>query len=149
MKANRKFVEGEEAVSAVIGVILMVAITVAIAATVYVYVSGMLGGPGTSTPTVGASYNKETMVFQLGTPTESDIAWTSVSCKLVNTSGNTVHWIGTADITEGGSYLAAGDTINIGNLASSVAVAAGYAYTFTLLYNTTGGSMYTYSWTQT
>ncbi len=45
MKANRKFIEGEEeAVSAVIGVILMVAITVAIAATVYVYVSGMIGG---------------------------------------------------------------------------------------------------------
>ena len=42
MKANRKFVEGDEAVSAVIGVILMVAITVAIAATVYVYVSGMV-----------------------------------------------------------------------------------------------------------
>jgi len=50
MKANRKFVEGEEAVSAVIGVILMVAITVAIAATVYVYVSGMLTGPGESAP---------------------------------------------------------------------------------------------------
>ena len=44
MKANRKFREGEEAVSAVIGVILMVAITVAIAATVYVYVTGMIGG---------------------------------------------------------------------------------------------------------
>jgi FlaG/FlaF family flagellin (archaellin) len=42
MKANRKFVEDSEAVSAVIGVILMVAITVAIAATVYVYVSGMI-----------------------------------------------------------------------------------------------------------
>jgi flagellin-like protein len=49
MKANRKFVEEKEAVSAVIGVILMVAITVAIAATVYVYVSGMLGsGPETN-----------------------------------------------------------------------------------------------------
>jgi flagellin-like protein len=35
MKANRKFVEGEEAVSAVIGVILMVAITVEISARVY------------------------------------------------------------------------------------------------------------------
>lgn len=40
MKANRKFKEEENAVSAVIGVILMVAITVAIAATVYVYVAG-------------------------------------------------------------------------------------------------------------
>ena len=53
MKANRKFVEGnEEGVSAVIGVILMVAITVAIAATVYVYVSGMIGGTSESTPTI-------------------------------------------------------------------------------------------------
>ena len=49
MKANRKFKANEEAVSAVIGVILMVAITVAIAATVYVYVSGMIGGGLTST----------------------------------------------------------------------------------------------------
>ena len=52
MKANRKFIEEEDAVSAVIGVILMVAITVAIAATVYVYVSGMLGTGPATTPTV-------------------------------------------------------------------------------------------------
>jgi len=55
MKANRKFVDGEEAVSAVIGVILMVAITVAIAATVYVYVSGMIGGQSGKTTTVTMS----------------------------------------------------------------------------------------------
>ena len=53
MKANRKFVEGREAVSAVIGVILMVAITVAIAAAVYMYVMGMMGGTtSTSTPSI-------------------------------------------------------------------------------------------------
>jgi len=51
MKANRKFKE-EKAVSAVIGVILMVAITVAIAATVYVYVSGMLGGGAQKAPSM-------------------------------------------------------------------------------------------------
>jgi FlaG/FlaF family flagellin (archaellin) len=45
MKANQKFVEHEGAVSAVIGVILMVAITVAIAATVYVYTSGLGSTP--------------------------------------------------------------------------------------------------------
>ena len=45
MKANKKFVEETEAVSAVIGVILMVAITVAIAATVYVYVTGLTSSP--------------------------------------------------------------------------------------------------------
>jgi flagellin-like protein len=43
----------DEAVSAVIGVILMVAITVAIAATVYVYTSSMMGGGSTiPTPTI-------------------------------------------------------------------------------------------------
>jgi len=45
MKANRKFKENKEAISAVIGVILMVAITVAIAAVSFVYFTGMLGGP--------------------------------------------------------------------------------------------------------
>jgi flagellin-like protein len=49
MKANKKFIEEDEAVSAVIGVILMVAITVAIAATVYVYVSGLASSPGSDT----------------------------------------------------------------------------------------------------
>ena len=59
MKANRKFIEGDErAVSAVIGVILMVAITVAIAATVYVYVSGMLGGSQNKAPSM--AFNKQT-----------------------------------------------------------------------------------------
>ena len=52
MKANRKFVEKEAGVSAVIGVILMVAITVAIAATVYVYVSGMMGTGQEAAPTL-------------------------------------------------------------------------------------------------
>jgi FlaG/FlaF family flagellin (archaellin) len=51
MKANRKFkIDEDDAVSAVIGVILMVAITVAIAATVYVYVSGMIGTSPQSAP---------------------------------------------------------------------------------------------------
>ncbi|MEF8847621.1 MAG: type IV pilin N-terminal domain-containing protein [Candidatus Thermoplasmatota archaeon] len=43
MRPLRNLKNREDAVSAVIGVILMVAITVAIAATVYVYVSGMIG----------------------------------------------------------------------------------------------------------
>jgi FlaG/FlaF family flagellin (archaellin) len=43
MKANKKFTENDSAVSAVIGVILMVAITVAVGSTVFVYVSGLSG----------------------------------------------------------------------------------------------------------
>jgi len=42
----------EEAVSPVIATILMVAITVVLAAVLYVMVSGLIGGPGTSKPTV-------------------------------------------------------------------------------------------------
>ena len=40
MKANQRFVNGDDAVSPVIAVILMVAITVVLAATVYLWVSG-------------------------------------------------------------------------------------------------------------
>ena len=50
MKSKKyEFRQDNNAVSAVIGVILMVAITVAIAATVYVYTSQMMGG-GTTIP---------------------------------------------------------------------------------------------------
>lgn len=50
MKANRKFLLGDdEAVSPVIAVILMVAITVVLAATVYVWVSGF-GSSSNSSP---------------------------------------------------------------------------------------------------
>ena len=45
MNSNKFFIENREAISAVIGVILMVAITVAIAATTFIYFTGMLGPP--------------------------------------------------------------------------------------------------------
>ena len=44
MKANRKFSKDEEAVSPVIGVILMVAITVILAGVIAEFVFGMVGG---------------------------------------------------------------------------------------------------------
>ena len=72
MKANRKFVKGEEAVSAVIGVILMVAITVAIAATVYVYVSGMLDEPGSSAPALSWTINDANNELTLSAGSASD-----------------------------------------------------------------------------
>ena len=142
MKANRKFVEGKEAVSAVIGVILMVAITVAIAATVYVYVSGMLGGQGTTTPTVGVTYSPSTKQFTIGNPSASDIKWTDVACKLIN--GSVVTWEKT--ITKGGLYVTAGDVIDV---SAAIGMDTGHTYTFSLLYNVTSGAMYTYTWTQT
>ena len=84
MKANRKFKDGEEAVSAVIGVILMVAITVAIAATVYVYVSGMMGGQEDITPVITftqedkADTNKLTVI----SADPGDLTWTDLKIKI-------------------------------------------------------------------
>jgi flagellin-like protein len=56
MKANQKFLNGgDEAVSPVIAVILMVAITVVLAATVYVWVSGFGSQSGTPAKTISMS----------------------------------------------------------------------------------------------
>jgi archaeal type IV pilus assembly protein PilA len=56
MKANQKFLKGDdEAVSPVIAVILMVAITVVLAATVYVWVSGFSGGQGSAAKSMALS----------------------------------------------------------------------------------------------
>ncbi len=97
MKANRKFVEGDEAVSAVIGVILMVAITVAIAATVYVYVSGMIGGGTESTPSMAfARDNANDKIYV--TSSATGIAWSDVSIKMDDATA-TATMNGTAYVT--------------------------------------------------
>jgi len=62
MKANRKFSKDEEAVSPVIGVILMVAITVILAAVIAAFVFGMGGNLTEAPPSVSlvASSNSAT-----------------------------------------------------------------------------------------
>lgn len=55
MKANRKFVQADEAVSPVIAVILMVAITVVLAATVFVLVSDIGSNTSKNAPQMGWS----------------------------------------------------------------------------------------------
>jgi len=86
MKANRKFIQADErAVSAVIGVILMVAITVAIAATVYVYVSGMIGGTKTQTPNVACTTDATANRIQVATA-DSNIKWKDIVVTMDNTS---------------------------------------------------------------
>jgi len=89
MKANRKFIEADErAVSAVIGVILMVAITVAIAATVYVYVSGMIGGTKNQTPNVACTTDSTSNRIQVATA-DSNIKWKDI---VVTADNTTVNW---------------------------------------------------------
>jgi flagellin-like protein len=79
MKANRKFIEADDrAVSAVIGVILMVAITVAIAATVYVYVSGMIGGTKNQTPNVACTTDSTANKVTIATA-DANIKWADIT----------------------------------------------------------------------
>ena len=75
MKANRKFKQENEAVSAVIGVILMVAITVAIAATVYVYVSGMLTPGGQKNPELAAIADDVNNRITITKISEDNLEW--------------------------------------------------------------------------
>ena len=90
MKANRKFKQADErAVSAVIGVILMVAITVAIAATVYVYVSGMIGGTKTQTPNVACTTDATANKITVATA-DANIKWKDVVITL--DSNASTHW---------------------------------------------------------
>ena len=112
MKANKKFVEGDEAVSAVIGVILMVAITVAIAATVYVYVSGMMGGAAEKAPTI--TFTKDESRDTL-TVVQADvgISWSDVFMNATGTGG-TVGYNNTHGQT---GEVTAGDTIDFSGSA--------------------------------
>ena len=118
MKANRKFRDADNAVSAVIGVILMVAITVAIAATVYVYVSGMIGGSQESTPNI--QFTKDDTNDKLTVVTaDQSLDWNNV--KIANNSATAFVYVAQidSDLTNG-SYISAGDEIN--NLAGTVRV---------------------------
>jgi len=101
MKANRKFREADEAVSAVIGVILMVAITVAIAATVYVYVSGMIGSSPTSTPSVQFVKDDVTDKLTVASADPGNLQWSDFNYTQTEDGPLTLH--------AGGATVMAGD----------------------------------------
>jgi FlaG/FlaF family flagellin (archaellin) len=108
MKANRKFVEDGEAVSAVIGVILMVAITVAIAATVYVYVSGMTSSEDESKliSAIESSTNVLVVTYKV-TDADAGIPWSGVTASWENGSAA----IEGSDTTSGN--IAVGDYFDV------------------------------------
>jgi flagellin-like protein len=100
MKANRKFVNEEEAVSAVIGVILMVAITVAIAATVYVYVSGMLTPGSQDAPDVAFIMDDVANTLTCTKVSESGLIW-STDIVAENSTGSVDWTLPTGTVTAG------------------------------------------------
>ena len=149
MKANRKFREADErAVSAVIGVILMVAITVAIAATVYVYVSGMIGGTKNATPNIACTTDSTNHKITVATA-DNNVRWKDI----VITTGTGSTWTvynaaGTSLATTAATLAALPDTTYI--TAGDYIVVAGTTgtnYAITLKYTPTNALLGT--WTVT
>lgn len=127
MKANRKFRGEDEAVSPVIAVILMVAITVVLAATVYVWVSGF-GSQGsqpaktvslTSAGAIASSVKQYTIAS--GTP---GLKWSDLSYTL---DGTTMTYDGTGPLGNDNEFCVAdtGSTCVTGTSAPSTTVDAG------------------------
>ncbi len=114
MKANRKFIDDEEAVSAVIGVILMVAITVAIAATVYVYVSGMMGTSPEATPSVQFVKDDSNNRLTVASADPANLDWGDLEI----TPSNGFTW---ANLTATGfTFNLTTDSVNAGDYISVV-----------------------------
>jgi len=95
-----------EAVSPVIATILMVAITVVLAAVLYVMV---LGFGGTQTTTPAATYSKTPisggMRINIVSITKTDVGWDQIKVQLSDTSNNFWEWdTATADL-DGGSAV--------------------------------------------
>lgn len=106
MKANQKFLRADDAVSPVIAVILMVAITVVLAATVYVWVSGFGAQSGNPQKSIsltsgGAQQSNSTAVWKNYTAASasSGMKWSDVSISL---NGGALSCKATENATAGG-----------------------------------------------
>jgi archaeal type IV pilus assembly protein PilA len=91
MKANQAFKANEEAVSPVIGVILMVAITVVLAAVVFVLVTRLAGNNNDAAPQISFSKQAGSSGGAIFTVTQasSDAGTWAAYQLLVNGAGNT------------------------------------------------------------
>jgi len=80
MKANRKFVQADDAVSPVIAVILMVAITVVLAATVFVLVSDIGSNTSKNAPAISWSESESDDNWKISQAPNS-VKWTDFEIK--------------------------------------------------------------------
>lgn len=130
MKANQKFRSEDHAVSPVIAVILMVAITVVLAATVYVWVSGFGGSSGQAAKTISLAQNKEgSVIAYTVTGATTGLRWSdlkfsvagvSTDFQIVLSDGDvSTHGTGTTFQPTSTGTVDAGDRIYLVNGATS------------------------------
>ena len=84
----RKWVKDKTGVSPIIAIILMVAITVVLAATIYVWVSGM-GKSGTATPNLSAIVDHANNKLLI-TSAETGLSWSDINV-ITNRTGVQLH----------------------------------------------------------
>lgn len=98
MKANQTFRRNEEAVSPVIGVILMVAITVVLAAVVFVLVQD-LGGNQNSAPAVSFTMDESKDRMSVA-KTDTGLNWNEFQIRVLgNATGTTIYYAINSDAT--------------------------------------------------
>jgi hypothetical protein len=112
----------------------MVAITVAIAATVYVYVSGMLGGGPTASPTVGMVQVQNYISVQ--EVERGPITATACTVTVIDING-TESATAQPQINDidGDTYLSGGDTINVTAAFLAESHTGAMPYTVSIIYN--------------
>jgi flagellin-like protein len=101
MKTSRRILN-QNAVSAVIGVIIMVAITVAMAAVAYAYFTGMIGEQNKASPAVSFTPSPSEKTITVATA-DIDTYWIDINISITNATSYTY-------ITKTG-IVKAGDTI--------------------------------------
>jgi FlaG/FlaF family flagellin (archaellin) len=127
MKIHRRKKSREYAVSAVIGVIIMVAITVAMAAVAYAYFTGMIGGQKEETPAISFTPSVFEKTITVASA-DVDSNWNDINITFSNATSF-------AYLTKTG-VVNAGDTINLINnqiLRGTVTVTFIYIPTNSLL----------------
>jgi flagellin-like protein len=105
MKINPKKIN-DKAVSAVIGVIIMVAITVAMAAVAYAYFTGMIGEQNKEAPVIDFVKSDSDKIITVATA-DIDSNWNDINISFINATGYTY-------LTKTGP-VQAGDKIDLRN----------------------------------
>jgi FlaG/FlaF family flagellin (archaellin) len=127
MITHIRFNQSKHAVSAVIGVIIMVAITIAMAAVAYAYFTGMIGGGDKVAPVISFTPNVSEKTITVASA-DVDTIWNEINITITNTTTFT-HLVKTG-------VVSAGDTINLINdqiLRGTVTVTFMHVPTNTLL----------------
>jgi flagellin-like protein len=86
MEAMRKIKHKKNAVSAVIGVIIMVAITIAMAAVAYAYFTGMIGEQKSETPAIDFVKSDTEKTITVATA-DVDTKWDDINITFTNATG--------------------------------------------------------------